>query len=442
LGGAPAEFNSFSDVPLIVKIDRYPPKSYGIPLPKNGNPLWPGDEVVFTFDESIQCEKPYSFGLSVTVESVVDGVTEKASVFGKDNLHVVCERNEIRFAFDYTNVGLDELMGNSITAVLTSVEDLVGNPYTSGVSDEIVNVFSHATVNETEAEVVIDIVLNSDCTTDHEGLRGDIAEFMYLEDQSRIQIQSIPACSTNGTKVFVTYKVKRSTDYGSSDRRLASTDMDLAPAPHVARKLIASLSDESPMRVRKIGIIIGESDQRRRAEDLIKQKAALDSTKLDSSNELVFEQLRLIHQKLEEHRLKLEEDRITDRSKLEEDRMTDRLKLEEYRMTDRSKLEEDRLKLEKDRMTDRLKQEEDRLKLEEDRETDRSKQEEDREMIKSVMQMLQQKQSSGMKQEEVPHNSVLFPMLACLLGVFATCLVIWTVGKGRKEKQDVEASIL
>jgi hypothetical protein len=376
LGGAPAEFNSFSDVPHIVKIDRYPPKSYGIPLPKNGNPLWPGDEVVFTFDESIQCEKPYSFGLSVTVESVVDGVTEKASVFGKDNLHVVCERNEIRFAFDYTNVGLDELMGNSITAVLTSVEDLVGNPYTSGVSDEIVHVFSHATVNETEAEVVIDIVLNSDCTTDHEGLRGDIAEFMYLEDQSRIQIQSIPACSTNGTKVFVTYKVKRSTDYGSSDRRLASTDMDLAPAPHVARKLIASLSDESPMRVRKIGIIIGESDQRRRAEDLIKQKADLDSAGATENTtfRFVFAKLSSIEQKLEEDRLK---------------------------------------------------------------------QEEDREMLKSVMQMLQQKQSSSMKQEEAPPNSVLFPMLTCLLGVVAACLVMWTVGKGQKEnKQDVEASIL
>jgi hypothetical protein len=44
---------------------------------------------------------------------------------------------------------------------------------------------------------------------------------MYLEDQSRIQIQSTPACSTDGTKVFVTFKVVSSTDYGSSDRRLA-----------------------------------------------------------------------------------------------------------------------------------------------------------------------------------------------------------------------------
>jgi hypothetical protein len=56
-------------------------------------------------------------------------------------------------------------MGNSIKAVLiTRVKDLVGNPYTSGVSDEIVHLFSHATVNETEAEVLFDIVLNRDCT--------------------------------------------------------------------------------------------------------------------------------------------------------------------------------------------------------------------------------------------------------------------------------------
>jgi hypothetical protein len=376
LDGAPAEFNSFSDVPLDVKIDRFAPKLYGIPLPKNGNPLWPGDEVVFAFDEPIQCLKPYRFGLSVTVKSVIDGATNKASEFGKDDLHVVCERNEIRFAFDYTNVGLDTLMGNSITAVLTRVKDLVGNPYTNGVSDEIVHVFLHGTVNETEAEVLFYIVLNRDCTTDHGELRREIAEFMYLKDQYRIQIQSAPACSTDGTKVFVTYKVVSSTRYGSSDQRLASTDMDLAPAPHVARRLIDSLSDESPMRVRQIDIIIGESDQRRRAEDLIKQKADLDISGATENTtfRFVFAKLSSIEQKLEEDRLK---------------------------------------------------------------------QEEDREMLKSVMQMLQQKQSSSMKQEEAPPNSVLFPMLTCLLGVVAACLVMWTVGKGQKEnKQDVEASIL
>jgi hypothetical protein len=58
------------------------------------------------------------------------------------------------------------------------------------------------------------------------------------------------------------------------------------------------------------------------------------------------------------------------------------------------------------------------------------------------MQMRQQKQSSGMHQEEAPPDSVLFPMLTCVLGVVATCLVTSTVGKGRKEKQDVDASML
>jgi flagellar biosynthesis GTPase FlhF len=134
----------------------------------------------------------------------------------------------------------------------------------------------------------------------------------------------------------------------------------------------------------------------------------------------------LIHQKQEEDRMKREEDRM----KQEEDRMKreeDRMKQEE----DRMKQEEDRMKQEEDRMT----QEEDRMKQEEDR----MKQEE---MLKSVMQILQQKQSSGMKQEEAPQNSLLFPMLTCLLGAVTACLVMWTVGKGRKGKQDVEASIL
>jgi hypothetical protein len=133
------------------------------------------------------------------------------------------------------------------------------------------------TVNQTEAEVHFDIVPDRKCTINYIELRGEIAEFMHLVDQSgNIHIQSA-RCSTDGTKVFVTYKVGSSIDFDGSDRRLASTDMDLAPAPHVARKLIDSLSVESPMRVRKIGIIIGESVQRRRAEDMIKQKADTES---------------------------------------------------------------------------------------------------------------------------------------------------------------------
>jgi hypothetical protein len=167
-----------------VKINRFAPELYGIPLPKNGNPFWPGDEVVLAFDEPIQCAKPYRFGFSVTVESVIDDAKNKSLVFSKDDLRVVRERNKIRFAFDYTNIGSDTLMGNSITAVLTRVKDLVGNLYTNGVSDEIVHVFSHATVNETEAEVLFDIVLKRNFTTDHLELRGEIAEFMYLKDRT------------------------------------------------------------------------------------------------------------------------------------------------------------------------------------------------------------------------------------------------------------------
>jgi hypothetical protein len=94
-----------------VKINSSSNEDAWYPLLKNGNPLWPGDKVIFTFDKPIQCAKPYCFGFSVTVESVIGGAMNKASVFGKDDLHVVCERKEIRFAFHYTKVGLDTLMG-------------------------------------------------------------------------------------------------------------------------------------------------------------------------------------------------------------------------------------------------------------------------------------------------------------------------------------------
>jgi hypothetical protein len=269
---------------------------------------------------------------------------------------------------------------------LSRSRDVVGNYYGVLLDDgtlidnKIIHAVQHATIDSTEASVWFEADMTyPDCPTNKDEMRID---------QQIIVVESV-ACSEDGTggvTVTVTYKITSKTQLEISTRRLAANELKIVSVPHLARKLMdaSSSQDTALLRVRNFRIVLGESDQRRRAEDLIKQKAALDSTRLDSSNEFVLAKLSLIEQK----------------------------------------------------------QEEDRLKQEEDRMTDRLKQKEDREMLKSVMQMLQQKQSSGLKQEEAPHNSVLFPMLACLLGVVATCLVTWTVGKGRMEKQDVEASIL
>jgi hypothetical protein len=80
-------------------------------------------------------------------------------------------------------------------------------------------------------------------------------------------------------------------------------ELGVVSVPHLLRKLIdASLSQDTPLlQVRNVHIVLGESDQCRPAEDLMKYHAALHLTKLDSLNEFVLEQqLRLIHQKQEE----------------------------------------------------------------------------------------------------------------------------------------------
>jgi hypothetical protein len=382
--GAPKEFNSFSDSPITVVIDLWGPKLHGLPTPNNGILLWPGDEVTFAFSEPVLCEKPYRFAFSVTVEGQVHGgAANRARVFDNDDLSIVCDRNEIRFSFDQTNVDLNELNGKAVSMVLSGVQDVVGNYYGVLLDDgtlidnKIIHAVQHATINATEASVWFEADMTyPECPTNKDVMRGGVAAYIGM-DQQIIVVKSV-SCSehvTDEVMVTVIYKITSKTQLEISTRRLAADELDIVSVPHLARKLMdaSSSQDTSLLRVRNLRIVLGESDQRRRAEDLMTRQAALDSTKLDSSDGVVFGQLRLIHQKQEENRLQ---------------------------------------------------------------------QEEDREMLKSVMQMLQQKQSNGMKQEEAPHNSILFLVLASLLGVIAVCLVMWTVGNGRKEKQDVEASIL
>jgi hypothetical protein len=76
-------------------------------------------------------------------------------------------------------------MGSSITAVLTRVKDFVGNSYENDVNNEMVCMFLHTRVNETEAKVTFDIVLNRACTPNDGEFKGEIAAFVVsLKDQS------------------------------------------------------------------------------------------------------------------------------------------------------------------------------------------------------------------------------------------------------------------
>jgi len=160
----PAEFNRVSDVPLVVTVDRMSPKLHGYPLPKKGDLLWPGDEVVFKFNEAILCEEPYRFGLHVVVEGLQGPTDAALRSFDTDDLNVVCRDNQIGFTFDQTNVILDDLMGKAMVAVLSDVYDLAGNPYKGdGNRNEIYHTFSHAMVDANATVVLFDVSVKGAC---------------------------------------------------------------------------------------------------------------------------------------------------------------------------------------------------------------------------------------------------------------------------------------
>jgi len=191
-------------------------------------------------------------------------VTNRLFVFDSDYLNVVCHENEVKFAFDQTNVGWDELMGKSMAATLTSVKDLVGNPMEE---TEIVHIFSHAMVNESSTAVLFDIELTRACSSDALELRADIARHMHLQDQTRVSVQS-SSCSTDQTAVFVTYKVIPSNQVGAPARRL--TAIDVAPSTHVARLLVEKVREEvePKLKIRSVRLLLGEEDKRLRDLDL------------------------------------------------------------------------------------------------------------------------------------------------------------------------------
>jgi hypothetical protein len=71
LEGAPKEFNTIANDPILVAVDRVLPEMYGKPLPIR-EVIVPGEEVAMIFTEPIRCELPYQFDLVVTLSGLED----------------------------------------------------------------------------------------------------------------------------------------------------------------------------------------------------------------------------------------------------------------------------------------------------------------------------------------------------------------------------------
>ena len=114
---------------LTGRIDRQLPRQFSrVARPSSGS-LRLGDEISVTFDEDINCAKPYGFQVSMTVGYG----TQVTQEFTKDQLVLMCEQRTIYVEFAPT-VTLDNLVGKRVQVTVSSVVDLVGNALNNEVS--------------------------------------------------------------------------------------------------------------------------------------------------------------------------------------------------------------------------------------------------------------------------------------------------------------------
>lgn len=93
-GSVPDEFNVAHTDRITGIIDRKPPKIFGRPYPTPDTLLFPGDDVIFHFNEEIDCTLPHNF----LVQARVFGTSRQDfdnSVTGKNNIYTVCEGRSI-----------------------------------------------------------------------------------------------------------------------------------------------------------------------------------------------------------------------------------------------------------------------------------------------------------------------------------------------------------
>ncbi|KAL7576580.1 hypothetical protein ACA910_018071 [Epithemia clementina (nom. ined.)] len=124
-GDLPADFNFAATSRIQGTIDRIAPSMYGSSFTGR---YTLEDPVVIEFTETIECARPHSFSLSVTLNE------NRTWDNTGDGLLVVCEGRYISFQLNPEWVDRDELIGENAQVELSGVQDLNGNEYDGLIS--------------------------------------------------------------------------------------------------------------------------------------------------------------------------------------------------------------------------------------------------------------------------------------------------------------------
>lgn len=127
-GTLPDDYNVAYTDRLTGRIDRIPPRLFGLPQPLTS--LYPGDDVTFDFVEEVDCAQPYTFTAAIHM-GAMPSVSFDNVIF--KNVLVTCESNAIAVALDPTKINLAKLAGSNMTVQLTNVMDLNGNSLVSPI---------------------------------------------------------------------------------------------------------------------------------------------------------------------------------------------------------------------------------------------------------------------------------------------------------------------
>ena len=183
--GGPAEIDMYRERILTGVIDLTKPEQYGEPLPLRDNVLV-GEEVFIVFTEPLDCEKPFTFDISVTVLGT-------NYVFDKDDLHVICEGRKIGFQIDLTNgINADQLMGKQFTVEIGKIGD-IKDAYGNIMVNNIDFQKTFANLNLAEASTSFSFTLDmvcSDITVANlvDDIKNEIGSILSMTDTSRIEL--------------------------------------------------------------------------------------------------------------------------------------------------------------------------------------------------------------------------------------------------------------
>jgi len=215
--GGPDDIDRFDAPILHGVIDLTRPEQYGKPIPLRDQ-IFIGEEIVVVFTEPLQCEKPLSFDMQLTIAG-----TEY--IFQKEELQVICEERKIRFQFDPTvGVNVEDIMGKDFTVEIgkigsesrSTIMDKNGNGLNPNVGNvKFTKTFASLKLEETATSFVFRFeTVCFDATIDSfvDDTKNYIATLLDLPDTSRVELNDM-SCH-EGSTVIARVKLNPSTRRG------------------------------------------------------------------------------------------------------------------------------------------------------------------------------------------------------------------------------------